>query len=56
MDSIGTATLAENSSTIVADGDWTLEHLPALSVLCQSLSRRITGQDNIPAVASGRID
>ena len=56
MDSIGTATLAENSSTIVADGDWTLEHLPALSVLCQSLSRRITGQVNIDAAAIGRID
>lgn len=56
MENMGTAILAEDGSTIVAGGDWTLEHLNALANLCQSLRRRTSGKVNIDAAAIGRID
>lgn len=56
MDRMGTATLSEDSNSVVADGDWTLEHLDGLSALCVTLRRRIHGQVSIDATAVGRID
>ncbi|MEZ5461048.1 ABC transporter permease [Dokdonella sp.] len=56
MDSIGTASFAEESNTIVASGDWTLDHLNALSALCKTLRRGIGTQVSVDASAVGRMD
>lgn len=56
MDSMGTATITEDSNTIVAKGDWTLEHLNALSAVCKTLRSRVSAEVSVDASAIGRID
>ncbi|MGB0134885.1 ABC transporter permease [Dokdonella sp.] len=53
---MGTATISEDNNTIVAGGDWTLEHLNGLSALSKSLLQRVNGKISVDASAIGRID
>lgn len=56
MDSMGTALFSDDSRTVVAGGDWTLEHLNGLSATCAKLRPRIDDQVRVDASGIGRID
>ncbi len=56
MSEQGHAQLATDGSRIVVDGDWTLEYIANLAVLCSQLQRNIPMDARIDARKLGRID
>ncbi len=56
MSEAGSAQLVEDGSHVSISGDWTLEHVARLSILCGELQGKLGADTRIDARAIGRVD
>ncbi|MBX3698165.1 MAG: ABC transporter permease [Dokdonella sp.] len=56
MSETGSASIADDGATIVARGDWTLEHVSRLDRLRGSLQRQVRAETRIDGNGLGRVD